>query len=139
MTKAFCILLSLLIMLPTLSYAYIDPSTTVAAVSLFVYIAIILVLHIVFGLASRSINQSKGYEGGFAWGFWLGIIGIIVVACKANKNAYTTQDVNEPVNSTSTKSISNTTELERLAKLHQSGALSDAEFTEAKQKLISKM
>lgn len=39
---------------------------------------------IIFGCISKHINESKGYEGGFAWGFWLGVIGIIVVACRAD-------------------------------------------------------
>ena len=28
------------------------------------------------------MNRDKGYDGGFAWGFFLGIIGIIVVAVR---------------------------------------------------------
>lgn len=40
------------------------------------------IMCVVFGFISRYINESKGYDGGFAWGFWLGVIGIIVVACK---------------------------------------------------------
>lgn len=43
----------------------------------------------IFGMISKHINESKGYDGGFAWGFWLGIIGIIVVACRAdNRSSY---------------------------------------------------
>lgn len=36
----------------------------------------------ILGAVTKSINESKGYDGGFAWGFWLGAIGIIVVACR---------------------------------------------------------
>ena len=46
------------------------------------YIIIILVAYSIMGLISRNINESKGYDGGFAWGFLLGIIGIIVVAVR---------------------------------------------------------
>lgn len=35
-----------------------------------------------FGFASQAINENKGYEGGFWWGFLLGWVGIIVVALK---------------------------------------------------------
>lgn len=35
------------------------------------------------GFVSKTINENKGYEGGFWWGFILGILGIIVVACKS--------------------------------------------------------
>ena len=41
-----------------------------------------VIMAIIFGIVSKTINENKGYYGGFAWGFWLGIIGIIVVACK---------------------------------------------------------
>ncbi len=45
------------------------------------YIAILIVA-IIMGCITKAINQNKGYDGGFAWGFWLGIIGIIVVAVR---------------------------------------------------------
>ena len=47
-----------------------------------VYSIGVLVVSIVFGFITKHINESKGYSGGFAWGFWLSFIGIIVVACK---------------------------------------------------------
>ncbi len=37
------------------------------------------------GLVTQAINESKGYNGGFGWGFLLNVIGIIVVACKPRK------------------------------------------------------
>ena len=43
---------------------------------------------IIFGAICRSIVSSKQYPNernhGFAWGFWLGFIGLIVCACKPN-------------------------------------------------------
>lgn len=53
-------------------------SITVYLVSLFISI----VVRIIFGCITKGINENKGYDGGFAWGFWLGWIGIIVVACR---------------------------------------------------------
>jgi len=44
--------------------------------------AISLILSLIFGFITLHINEKKGYEGGFAWGFWLGVIGIVVVACR---------------------------------------------------------
>ena len=45
-----------------------------------------IVLAIVLGFVCRSIVKGKGYPDqmnhGFAWGFWLGLIGLIVCACK---------------------------------------------------------
>ncbi|MBQ7186830.1 MAG: hypothetical protein IJR91_04280 [Ruminococcus sp.] len=46
---------------------------------------------IVLGFVGRFIVKGKGYPDqmnhGFAWGFWLGIIGLIVCACKQPYNA----------------------------------------------------
>ena len=39
----------------------------------------------IFGVVTKTINESKGYKGGFAWGFWLSWFGVIVVACKPQK------------------------------------------------------
>ena len=51
----------------------------------------------IFGFITQSINESKGYYGGFAWGFWLGWIGIIVVACKPDNN-YQKESIIVPAN-----------------------------------------
>lgn len=48
------------------------------------WIAIVLLDGIICGIITTVINANKGYEGGFAWGFFLGIIGIIVVACRSD-------------------------------------------------------
>ena len=43
----------------------------------------------IWGLITKKINENKGYEGGFAWGCWLGFIGLIVVLCKPdNRHSY---------------------------------------------------
>ncbi len=38
-----------------------------------------VIMGVVFGFICRYVAKSKGYEGGFAWGFFLGIIGLLVV------------------------------------------------------------
>ena len=56
---------------------------------LFVSLLISIGIGCVFGAITHAIQDSKGYsETGFWWGFWLGWIGIIVVACKPNINDY---------------------------------------------------
>ena len=50
-----------------------------------------IIVACVFGAITKNINQSKGYDGGFAWGFWLGVIGIIVVSCRQPNPYYTFQ------------------------------------------------
>ena len=46
------------------------------------YLIISLLVACVFGGITQTINENKGYKGGFAWGFWLSWVGIIIVACK---------------------------------------------------------
>lgn len=41
-----------------------------------------IIVGIICGFITKSMNENKGYEGGFAWGFFLAIIGIIVVAVR---------------------------------------------------------
>ena len=138
MKKYFLILFFVLLLNPIMAYAYIDPSSNTL---FYQYIGGVLIVNIIFGIATRAISRSKGYDGGFAWGFFLGIIGIIVVACKANiNNTSNYQSSNQTRNdSYISRTESCTSELERLAKLHDSGALSDAEFNDAKQRLLAKM
>ena len=46
---------------------------------LFLWILVLLIPSIAFGFIAKYIAKSKGYDSGFAWGFWLGIIGLLVV------------------------------------------------------------
>lgn len=45
-------------------------------------IIIALIYGVVCGFVSKSINNNRGRDGGFWWGFFLGVIGIIVVAVR---------------------------------------------------------
>lgn len=38
------------------------------------------------GFASKAVNQHKGYSGGFAWGFWLDWVGLVIVACRTKRD-----------------------------------------------------
>lgn len=51
-------------------------------ISLVIYV----VQGLIFGFAAQHIAESKGYSTGFAWGFWLGLIGLVVVLAKPNIN-----------------------------------------------------
>lgn len=41
-----------------------------------------LVVMVIFGCISKKINNSRGRDGGFWWGFFLGVIGIVIVAVR---------------------------------------------------------
>lgn len=57
---------------------------------LFVVLISYVITGVIFGFITKYIANSKGYDGGFAWGFWLGIIGILVVGFRPNQTATTT-------------------------------------------------
>lgn len=48
----------------------------------------LVVWAIIWGCITKAVSSSKGYDGGFAWGFFLGLIGLIVVACKPDNRQY---------------------------------------------------
>lgn len=48
------------------------------------YLITWLIVAIVCGCVSEHITKSRKMYGGFWWGFFLGIIGIVVVAVRPN-------------------------------------------------------
>ena len=54
----------------------------VALLSTFVFLAIILIINIILGCQTKKMNAAKGLNGGFWWGFFLGVTGVIVVALR---------------------------------------------------------
>jgi hypothetical protein len=42
----------------------------------------LLIWRIILGLVSRRVMKNRGGKGGFWWGFFLGVIGIIVEAVR---------------------------------------------------------
>ncbi len=43
-----------------------------------------LVVGVICGFITKAITNNRCMEGGFWWGFFLGIIGIIIVAVRPN-------------------------------------------------------
>lgn len=54
----------------------------------------LVVWAIIWGCITKAVSSSKGYDGGFAWGFFLGLIGLIVVACKPDNRPIYSQRPN---------------------------------------------
>lgn len=52
------------------------------AAAVYVVVLVVTVLACFMGATSRYINYLKGRKGGFAWGLFLGWIGIVVVASR---------------------------------------------------------
>ena len=49
----------------------------------------VIVYGLIFGAITKYVAQSKGYDGGFWWGFFLGVIGLLVVGFKPDLNQQT--------------------------------------------------
>ena len=114
---------------------YAAPTVNPISTSLFTFIPLLyLLVAIGFGLITRYINKSKGYEGGFAWGFWLAFIGIIVVACKPDNRSSSQPQNNIPITKKSTAD-----EIKEYKELYDQGIITEEEFQMKKQQLLKKM
>ncbi len=51
---------------------------------LWMWLVGLIVQGLIFGFAAQHIAESKGYQTGFAWGFWLSWIGLLVVVARPN-------------------------------------------------------
>ena len=85
-----------------------------------------LIERFIMGAICVAITNNRNMNNGFWWGFFLGIIGIIVVAVRPNdftkdRELFTYAD-----------------QLERLASLRDRGVLSEEEFELEKIKLMGK-
>ena len=94
-------------------------------------LCIILAQGLIFGFITIAISKSKGYDGGFWWGFFLGILGLIVVAVRPDKS--------NPEQDKSVKAANYTQALERLASMRDHGILTEAEFNEKKQEILKRI
>ena len=90
----------------------------------------IIIVGLICGLISRAIAKGRGMVGGFWWGFFLWIIGIIVVAVKPNDKAKNEHNYYVPP----TQSFAS--ELEKLAELKERGIITQEEFEEKKKQLL---
>ena len=93
----------------------------------------VLIWEVIWGAICQAVGKQKNING-FWWGFFLGIIGLIVVLCTKEK-----KDINE-INVTTNNSNETQTDkyeqLEKLSKLKESGAISEEEFESEKKKLL---
>ena len=84
-----------------------------------IYFVVAIINSLIFGFVTATINQSKGYDGGFAWGFFLGPIGIIVVACKpslhsqSSNSSYSQASVQRMIQDEAKKEVQRILEEER--------------------------
>ncbi len=61
---------------------YYPVSDTVAATATLILLAIYFIINIILGFQTKKMNAAKGLNGGYWWGFFLGVLGVIVVALR---------------------------------------------------------
>lgn len=94
--------------------------------SLILFLFVFCIQGSFFGVATYFVGKSKGHTNCFWWGFFLGLIGLIVVLCLNDK-------------ASSSSNSDNVEALDKLQKLRESGTISDKEFEESKKKILSKL
>lgn len=94
-------------------------------------VCVFLVQGLIFGFITRAIADSKGYDGGFWWGFFLGLLGLIVVAVRPTMTKVESDQGNT--------AASYTQALERLAAMRDQGILTEEEFKEKKQEILDRI
>lgn len=93
-----------------------------------VWLLIWAILTLVFGCICKKIGLSKGIDYGFILGWFLGIIGLIIICVLPE----------ETNNNIKLESNSNKyDDLERLQKLKECGAITEEEFKSEKLKLLN--
>lgn len=100
----------------------------------FVFVLGYIIAAFVCGFIGVNMLREKGYKAvenhGFAWGFWLGPLGIIVCAIKPDKKQ-TTQAYIPTQNQTSIKN-----QLKELEELKNQGLITEEEFTAKKKQIL---
>lgn len=91
---------------------------------LIIFIISYVFFGIIWGLATQSIGKSRGHQNCFWWGFFLGLIGLIVVVCLNPKT------INQ------NNLFDNIDALDKLQRLKENGAITEEEFEENKKMLL---
>ncbi len=91
---------------------------------------IVLIVWLICGFICEYMGKNKGQKGCFWYGFLLGIIGIIIVACLKDKSGEIQNETNTSVNTNKYE------QLEKLQQLKNNGTITDAEFEVEKAKLL---
>ena len=92
------------------------------------WVSIVYIVSIFMGVITEYIAKEKGRKGGFAWGFFLNIIGLIVVGVLPNENTQKVESVNSVTE--------NADAIKKYKELLDMGAITEEEFEIKKKELL---
>lgn len=105
------------------------------AVTLFFTVWGYLLVGLIFGAITKKMGETKGYTNQFWWGFFLGIIGLIVVAVRPDMNQkIIVQQVPQQTNQQSADDVE--TQLQKYQEMEEKGLISQEDFEAKKKQLL---
>ena len=109
--------------------AYSDSFETI-----FIWIFVVVMWCVIWGFVTKAIVKGKGYENSGAWfwcGFFLGIIGVIVAACKPAVNNQILYNYQQQPQTSSAD------ELMKYKMLLEQGAITQEEYDAKKKQILN--
>ena len=100
------------------------------------YAIVAVIAGVVCGFITKSINESRGGEGGFWWGCLLGVIGIIIVAVRPMDGNNSNQSNSAPSRQYSAPVTSAADELKKYKELLDQGIITEEEYQKKKEQLL---
>ncbi|MBQ7146890.1 MAG: SHOCT domain-containing protein [Lachnospiraceae bacterium] len=137
MVAAFVFLLSML--LTACSSNPYDRINAIAWGTIIFYTLLCIGIQVAFGFATKKVIENKGYrENWFWWGFFFGLIALIVAFSKPEKNSRNTPApvYTAPVKSETDKELDRINKLKGYKELLDSGAITQEEFDAQKAKIF---
>ena len=96
------------------------------------FLFFLLFVRPIWGLIAMNVADSRKMKGGFWWGFFLGIVGIIVVAMRPNDNQRASNEILAK-KLTANETVKN---LKQYKELLDNGVLTQNEFNTIKSNLL---
>lgn len=101
---------------------------------------------VIFGTIAIGISEKKGNDegnAGFWWGFWLGLLGLLIVAFQPNnksraeteENIYETEIYDMEIDETLQNNCE-VEEIKRYKKMLNDGLITEEEFSEKKKQIL---
>ncbi|MGN0576121.1 MAG: SHOCT domain-containing protein [Ruminococcus sp.] len=97
----------------------------------------------IYGIIAIGISEKKGNDegnAGFWWGFWLGLLGLVIVACQPNnKFKKEAEEEIENYDMEIDETLINNYEIEEIKKykkLLDDGFITEEEFSEKKKQIL---